>query len=147
MLNEGVYRQVKTTYDSLGHTLLVPGMRLELEIGDTDLEFGDCDMCGCEVQVYGPNHPQYKRCMPLDQGKYATKGWECCICMQTFLASDKLYCCDTWAECQWQACEGCQNREFGRAQVLSHIADARQLESMMGGKASEQKSIHLMSRK
>jgi hypothetical protein len=100
-LEDATNKSIKGSYDNLGHSLVIPGTIAVFETGDTDERFGGCKICGKELQVYEPAHPQYTDIGVVDE-------WDCDVCAKSFTGADKLFACGTFKDCDWGACETCQ---------------------------------------
>jgi hypothetical protein len=80
----------------------VPGAEaiITVEVGDTDERFGGCGVCGKELRRFDDTFPDFST---LDE-------WDCDVCNRDFGASDILFCCDTFHDCDWGACADCFTR-------------------------------------
>jgi hypothetical protein len=101
MLMKEVHALFFDAYDTLTNGLVIPGTVRQREQGcDEDKsEFGACERCGRELQLYGVEHPCYTE---------PHESWQCAVCSEEFVVEDELFCCDRVDKCGWYACAACQ---------------------------------------
>lgn len=121
MLREGTHREINTAYNQLGHSLIIPGMKVESEAGSHDLIFGECLVCGNELRIYDETHPAWSTIGDVND---YLEGWDCDVCDQAFSGPGQpksaLFCCDSFTICDWSACQTCQ---FHARDNLGAVAD------------------------
>ena len=116
MLKEGVDRQIHGASDALGHSLVIPGMKVEYEEGSSDMMYGHCAKCQSELRIYDATHPAYVTFRDTGAAK-----WTCNVCRKEFLVdspdvsmstevarANRMFCCPTFVVCDWKACATCQ---------------------------------------